>query len=131
MVLWGTGYELDLSYFDSPLLSGTKRIDAISARCGSLFRSLDAPNLFFLAPALLETTSTSPWAYAHACRTIVSHIRGKAALDSVPVTEKLNYFDLPMFLAARDPENYPSDTWFRAYRDLALNHPVSEPMPIP
>ena len=131
IILWGTGYELDLRYFDSPVLAQTTRTEALAARCGSLFRSLDAPNLFFLAPSLLESTSTSPWAYAHACRTIMSHICGKATLDTEPLLQKQNYFELAKFLAARDPENYPPDTWFARYRDLAMNHPDAQPMPIP
>ena len=131
MVLWGTGYNVDLTYFDSPVLAQTTRTEVLAARCGSLFRSLDAHKLFFLAPSLLESTSTSPWAYAHACRTIISHICGKAALDSEPVLQKLNYFELAKFLATRDPENYPPDTWFANYRDLAMNHPDAEPLPIP
>jgi hypothetical protein len=131
LVLWGTGYEVDLTYFDSPVLAQTTRSEALAARCGSLFRSLDAPNLFFLAPSLLESTSTSPWAYAHACRTIMSHICGKATLDTQPVVQKLNYFELAKFLATRDPQNYPPDTWFARYHNLAMNHPDVEPMPIP
>lgn len=131
VVLWGTGYEVDLRYFASPVLAHTTRAEALAARCGSLFRSLDAPNLFFLAPSLLESTTTSPWAYAHACRTIMSHICGKAGLDAEPILQKLNYFELAKFLATRDPENYPPDTWFASYRDLALKHPEGEPMPIP
>lgn len=131
VVLWGTGYDVDLRYFDSPALAQTTRAEALAARCGSLFRSLDAPNLFFLAPSLLESTSTSPWAYAHAARTIMSHICGKATLDTEPVLQKLNYFELAKFLATRDPENYPPDTWFANYRDLAMNHPDAEPLPIP
>ncbi len=131
VVLWGTGYDVDLRYFHSPILAQITRTEALAARCGSLLRSLDAPKLFFLAPSLLESTSTSPWAYAHACRTIMSHICGKAALDAEPVLQKLNYFELAKFLATRDPENYPPDTWFANYRDLAMNHPDAEPMPIP
>ena len=131
VVLWGTGYELDQTYFESPVLAKTTRTDALAARCGSLFRSLDAPNLFFLAPSLLETTGTAPWLYAHSCRTIMSHICGKATLDTEPVLQKQNYFELAKFLATRDPENYPPDTWFVRYRDLAMNHPDDEPMPIP
>jgi cation diffusion facilitator CzcD-associated flavoprotein CzcO len=130
-VLWGTGYQLDLSYFDMPVLAKTTRLETIAARCGSLFRSLDAPNLFFLGPALLETTSTSPWAYAHSCRTIVAHLCGKAMLDTEPVVRKLNYFDLPKFLATRDPENYPPSRWYSDYLALAMNHPADQPMPMP
>lgn len=130
LILWGTGYKLDLEYFDSPQLAAITRIDELAARCGCLFRSLDATNLFFLAVGL-EATGSTPWAYAHAAKTIMSHIRGKAHLDDVPVRRKINHFELAKFLAVRDPENYPRHTWFEAYRNMALSHPAEEPMPIP
>lgn len=130
LILWGTGYELDLGYFDSPELAGITRVDELAERCGGVFRSLDAPNLFFLA-VILEGTGSAPWLYAHAARTIVSHIRGTAHLDAIPIREKINHFEMAKYLAARDPENYPTDTWFAAYRDLALTYPPEQPMPIP
>ena len=130
VILWGTGYTLDLSYFDSPHLVSISRVDQLAQRCGCLFRSLDAPNLFFLAVAL-ESTGSTPWAYTHACRSIVSHICGKAYLDSVPVPQKVNHFDLAKFLAVRDHGNYPPDSWFAAYRNMALSWPDDQAMPIP
>ncbi len=130
VLLWGTGYTLDLSFFDSPPLAAITRVDDLAARCGCLFCSLDAPKLFFLAVAL-ESTGSTPWFYAHACRSIVSHIRGKAHLDKVPVPGKINHFEMAKFLAGRDQENFPPDTWFAAYRDMALSWPDDQPMPIP
>lgn len=130
VILWGTGYTLDLSFFHSPHLAAISRVDELVVRCGGLFRSLDASKLFFLAVAL-ESTGSAPWAYAHACRSIVSHICGKAYLDSVLVPRKINHFDLAKFLAGQDKENYPPDTWFAAYGDMALSWPDDRSMPIP
>ncbi|MFI5446164.1 NAD(P)-binding domain-containing protein [Polaromonas sp. UC242_47] len=130
LILWGTGYAMDLRYFESPALAAITRVDELAARCGCLFRSLDAAKLFFLAVGL-EATGSAPWAYAHAARTIMSHIQGKAQLDEVPVQGKINHFESAKFLAPRDPENYPAATWFAAYKDMALTHPAEEPMPIP
>jgi Pyridine nucleotide-disulphide oxidoreductase len=130
VVLWGTGYALDLGYFESPALSSIRSVDALAARCGSLFRALDAHNLFFLA-TILEGSGSATWGYTHAARTIVSHIRGTATLDETPVTHKLNHFELIKFLAARDPASYPPATWHDAYKNLTLQHPPEEPMPIP
>jgi cation diffusion facilitator CzcD-associated flavoprotein CzcO len=130
LILWGTGYEIDLGYFESAQLASITRLGELARRCGSLFRSLDAPNLFFLATGL-DSTGVTPWAYAHACRSIVSHICGKAHLDDAPVLHKTNHFELVKFLAERDPENYSPDSWFSVYRTLALTHPDSEPMPVP
>jgi cation diffusion facilitator CzcD-associated flavoprotein CzcO len=131
LILWGTGYEMDLSYFASPVLAKIRRIDDLAARCGSRFRSLDEPNLFFLAVLLDNTTASMTWSYAHASRSIVSHMCGKAHLDTVPVQGKIAHFELAAFLAERDPYNYPPDTWRSEYEKLALEFPRNDPLPIP
>jgi hypothetical protein len=129
-VLWGTGYEVDLGFFDEPALASIIRVDDLARRCGSFFRSLDAPNLFFLA-GLLDGTGSATWAYSHAARTIVSHIQGLAHLPNEWVDSKGPHFDLIKFLAQHDAVNFPPDHWFAAYRELALAHPPDQPLPIP
>ena len=47
LLLWGTGYSLDLSYFEAPEIASIRTLDALCARCGGIFNSLDAPNLYF------------------------------------------------------------------------------------
>ncbi len=131
LVLWGTGYETDLSYLEAGDLSRITRLEAIGRRCGSYFLALDAPNLFILAPGVLETITSTPWAYAHAARSIMSHIRGKPVFDSVPVQTNANYFDLVRFLAKRDRVNYPYARWYLKYFNLAFRQPGDRPMPIP
>jgi cation diffusion facilitator CzcD-associated flavoprotein CzcO len=131
LVLWGTGYETDLSYLEAGDLSRLTHLEAIGRRCGSHFLALDAPNLFILAPAVLETITSTPWAYAHAAKSIMSHIRGKPIFDSVPVHSNVNYFDLIRFLAKRDRGNYPSVWWYLKYLALAFRTPADRPMPIP
>jgi hypothetical protein len=131
LILWGTGYEMDLGYFASPALAKIRRVDDLARRCGSLFRSLDEPNLFFLAVLLDATGASMTWSYAHACRSIVSHICGKAHLDTVPVQGKLAHFELAAFLAERDPYNYPPGVWRSQYEKLALEYPQNDPLPIP
>jgi hypothetical protein len=61
----------------------------------------------------------------------VSHICGKAHLDTVPVRGKLAHFELAAFLAERDPHSYPPDTWRSEYERLALEYPKNDPLPIP
>jgi len=131
LILWGTGYELDLGYLAAPELAGLRRIDDLAARCGALFRSLDAPNLFFLMTLLDATAASAPWSYAHACRSIVAHLCGQAHLDSVPFRGKIAHFELAEFLAARDPVNYPPGRWRAEYERLALEYPRDMPLPIP
>ena len=117
LVLWGTGYETDLQ--------------AIARRCGDHFLALDAPNLFILAPGVLETSGSAPWAYAHAAKSIMSHIRGNTVFDRTPVYTNANYFDLARFLAKRDRVNYPAMLWYLKYLNFAFRQPANRPMPIP
>ncbi len=131
LVLWGTGYETDLSYLEAGGLSQLTSLEAIGRRCGSYFLALDAPNLFILAPGVLETITSTPWAYAHAAKSIMSHIRGEAVFNSVPVHTNANYFDLVRFLAKHDRVNYPRVWWYLKYLNLAFRQPADRPMPIP
>ena len=131
IVLWGTGYAVDLSYFSVEALSRVTRLDELVRHCGSLFLSLDAPNLFFLAPPVLETSTATPWAYAHAARSIVSHIRGHGVFDDTPIEGHVNHYDLAKFLARRDRASYFPLLWYLKYLVISLWHPKSRPLPIP
>jgi len=130
LLLWGTGYEIDLGFFANPTLARIHRHDELFAQCGSGACALAEPGLYFMA-AGLESTGVAPWSYALLARTLISHIRGEATLDPVPLAGKLNYFRLPAFLAARDPVNFPPGQWEPAYRRLAIDHPAERPLPIP
>ena len=130
LLLWGTGYVVDLSYFASPRLAAIRELAELGQRCGGIFRSLDAAKLFFLQVGL-DGIGAAPWAYSIACRTIAAHIAGKAQMDLEPVGHKVNHFDLVDYLAKRDPHNYPPDRWRDHYRDLALNTPDEQPYPLP
>jgi cation diffusion facilitator CzcD-associated flavoprotein CzcO len=131
LVLWGTGYETDLSYLEAGNLSRLNSLEAIGKRCGSHFLALDAPNLFILGPGVLETITSTPWAYAHAAKSIMSHIRGVPVFDSVWSPTNENYFDLVRFLAKRDRPNYPYGWWYLKYLNLAFRQSGDRSMPIP
>jgi cation diffusion facilitator CzcD-associated flavoprotein CzcO len=131
LVLWGTGYTTDLSYLEAGDLSRLTRLEAIGRRCGAYFLALDAPNLFILAPAVLETITSTPWAYAHAAKSIMSHIRGETVFDSVPVNGNANYYDLVRFLAKRDRVSYRRGWWNLKYLNLAFRTSPDRPMPLP
>lgn len=130
ILLWGTGYNLDLSYLASIGLNEIRSPDQLASRCGSMVMSLDAPNLYFMSVGL-EGTGAAPWLYAHLARSIVSHIGGTATLSHEPVLRHLNYFGVPSFLAGLDPANYPSDTWRKEYLSLATEFPDDRPLPVP
>jgi len=129
LLLWGTGYTTDLSWLDVPALAAVRNTHDLRRRCGGVFRSLDAPQLYFLAVGLDGVGSTS-FALSLSCRSIMSHIRGTADLGMEPVTHNVNHFDLVPYLAARDPANFRAG-WQKAYRDLQLGTPDDQPYPIP
>jgi hypothetical protein len=130
LLLWGTGYGVDLSYFESPAINSIRTLDALAERCGCIFRSLDATDLYFLGVGL-DGIGSATWSYSLMCRSIMSHIRGTARLDNLALGHRLNHFDVVEYLAPRDPMSYPPDDWRANYRDLALNTPDDEPYPIP
>ena len=129
VILWATGYEVDLRFLDSPAPAGAKHLNQLTRRRGALLGSLDRPK--FCLAVILETTGSAPRAYAHAARTIAGHIRGVAELNAVKVAANINHYSLVHFLAQHDPVNYPANSWHGAYRELALAWPDHRSMPIP
>lgn len=130
LLLWATGYTMDLSYFESPEIASIRTPDALAARCGCIFRSLDAANLYFPG-VVLDGIGSATWSYSLMCRSLMSHIQGTASLDNQALPGRLNHFDLVDYLAPRDPASFPPDAWRTTYRDLALNTPDEQPYPIP
>jgi hypothetical protein len=130
VVLWGSGYGVDLSYFEAPEIRSVRTLEALSARCGCIFRSLDAANLYFPG-VVLDGIGTATWSYALMCRSIMSHIRGTARLDNDVLVHRLNHLDIVKFLAQRDPASFPPDSWRAHYHHMVLDTPDEQPYPIP
>jgi len=130
LLLWGTGYGVDLSYFEAPEIASLRTLGALAARCGCIFRSLDAVNLYFPGVGL-DGIGAAGLGYSLLCRSIMSHIAGTAQLDNEALGRKVNHFDIVDYLAPRDPASYPPDTWRAHYRDMALNTPDDQPYPFP
>jgi hypothetical protein len=122
LLLWGTGYSVDLSYFEAPEIAAIRTLNALAARCGCIFRSLDASNLYFPGVGL-DGIGSAPWLYCLLSRSLMSHIRGTARFDNEVVGHHINHFDIVDYLAPRDPASFPPDTWRALYRDIALNTP--------
>jgi hypothetical protein len=131
LLLWGTGYRTDMDYLDVDALKNTKGLNDMARRCYSAFRSMDAPNLFLMAPGVLETNTATPWAYAHVARSIMSHIGGIPVFMDAPRQTMINHYDLVKMLARRDRRNYPRGRWFARYFRLAMFHPKRKPLPLP
>lgn len=130
LLLWGTGYSLDLSYFEAPEIASIRTLEGLCARCGGIFNSVDAPNLYFPGVGL-DGIGSAAWAYSLLSRSIMSHIRGTARFENEVIGHKVNHFDIVDYLAPRDPASYPPDTWRTHYRDIALNTPDEQPYAIP
>ena len=130
LLLWGTGYSVDLSYFESPAIASIRSLEALAARCGCIFRSLDADDLYFPSVGL-DGIGAAPWAYSLLARTVMSHITGTAQLDNQTLGYNVNHFDIVDYLAPRDRASYPEHAWRAHYRDIALNTPDEQPYPIP
>jgi hypothetical protein len=130
LLLWGTGYSVDLSYFELPEIASIRTLDVLAGRCGDIFRSLDIPNLYFPAVGL-DGIGSSPWYFSLLYRSIMSHIRGTARLNNEALGYRVNHFEFVDYLAPRDPASFPPDTWRAHYRDIALNTPDDMPYPIP
>jgi lysine/ornithine N-monooxygenase len=129
VLLWGTGYTLDLAWLDVPALAAVRSANALVARCGCVFRSLDAANLY-LPQTGLDGVGAAPWAYSLLARSTMSHIRGTAQLDLQPVGHKVNHFDLVTHLAPRDPGSFAPGEWQQQFRDIALNTPDDQLYPV-
>jgi hypothetical protein len=130
VLLWGTGYSMDLGWLEVPALAALRTTDALVAHCGCIFRSLDAGNLN-LPQSGLDGIGAAPWANALMARSIMSHIRGTARLDLAPVGHKVNHFDIVAHLAPRDPGSFAPDSWQAQYRAIALDTPDEQAYPMP
>jgi hypothetical protein len=128
-LLWGTGYAVDLAYFEDLHVSGIRSVNELGLRCACIFRSLDAPDVYFPSVGL-DGIGAAPWANVLIARSIMSHIRGTARLDMKPVGHKINHFEIARYLAQRDPGSYTEARGWDFYRDLALNTPDDDPYPI-
>ena len=129
MILWGTGYATDLHYFEHPKLASIASVNELCTRSGCIFRSLDAPDLYFPGVGL-DGIGSAPWAYMLIARSIMSHIRGAARLDMAAADHKINHFEIVRHLAARDPGSYPEGRGWDWYRAMALDTPDDRPYPL-
>ena len=129
IVLWGTGYETDLSYFEDSRIASIRSVGELGARCACVFRSLDAPDLYFPSVGL-DGIGALSWAYALTARSIMSHIRGSARLD-MERHPRLNHLEIAWHLGERDPGSHGDRPARDFYRDLALTTPDDAPYPMP
>jgi len=119
MILWATGYRMDLQYLGLPELSNINTLQELTPRLGSLIRSQDYPNLFFVGMSLIESTSSTPFFVAIEARSIVTHILGKCEIPLAHTPHQVTHWDLFRHFAEFDHASYPRFWWKIKYFLLA------------
>lgn len=112
LVIYATGYELQLDFLSLPLLQGMKNAASLRQRCGTLVKSLDYPNLFFLGPTILNTNSTTQFYAATMSKSIVAHILGKTRIPDTILEDSIPHWEILLYLAKFDHYNYPPVIWW-------------------
>jgi cation diffusion facilitator CzcD-associated flavoprotein CzcO len=119
VLLWGTGYRMDLAYLGLPEYSGIRRHRELTPRLGSLVRSRDHPNLFFVGMSLSDTTSSTPFFAAIEAKSIVAHILGTCEVPTEPVPHQATHWHVFRHFASFDRANYRPGWWQLKYFLLA------------
>jgi len=97
VLLWGTGYRMDLSYLNLPEYNNITRLEDLSPRLGSHVRSLDYPNLFFPGMRLIESTTATPFFTAIVSKSIVAHILDQCEIPLKNIPHHVVHWDLVKF----------------------------------
>lgn len=100
VLLWGTGYRVNLSYLDLPEYNNITRPEDLHPRLGSLVRSLDYPNMFFPGMSLIESTTATPFFTAIESKSIVAHILGKCEIPRKNIPHHVVHWDLIKFFGS-------------------------------
>jgi len=130
VLLWGTGYRMSLRYLGLPPFDEMQRLDQLTPRLGSLVRSIDYPDLFFVGMSLTESTSSTPFFAAVEARSIVSHILGECEIPLKNVPHLVAHWDLHRLFARFDHANYSPTWWKVKYFLLALWYGLRRNKPI-
>lgn len=93
-------------------------------RLGSLVRSVDYPNLFFIGMSLIDSTSSTPFFAAVEAKSIVAHVRGDCDIPKRIIPYHIAHWDLFRYFASFDRANYPRLWWRIKYFLLALWYAV-------
>lgn len=119
VLLWGTGYRMDMGYLGLPEYRQIGALEQLLPRLGSLVRSLDYPNLFFLGMAASKATGSTPFFAALEARSIVAHMLGKCEVPRRNIPHQVTHWHLFRHFARFDRANYPRLWWRVKYFLLA------------
>lgn len=121
-VVYATGFDLDLNFLKLDALRSVCDRKTLQSRCGSLVKSLDYPNLFFMGPTVLDTNSTTPFYAATLAKSVATHIAGKIYIPDRRVDGLIPHWKLVEFLSEFDHYNYPRFLWRLKYLFLAWSY---------
>ena len=124
LVLWATGYRMDLGYLGLSEYRDVATLDELLPRLGSLVRSRAHPNLFFVGMTLLNSTSATPFLAAVESKSIVAHILGRCEIPEAPVAHQITHWDLYRHFARFDRATYPRGSWRVVHGLRALRYAV-------
>ena len=119
VVLWGTGYRMNLAYLGLPEYSPIRTLDELRPKLGSLVRSTDYPRLFFLGMSLIDSTSSTPFFAAIEAKSIVAHIRGLCTIPKRSMPHSIVHWELFKHFARFDHATYSRFWWRLKYALLA------------
>jgi hypothetical protein len=115
VLLWGTGYRMNLKYLGLPEYNGITSLDELRPRLGSFIRSLDYPHLFFIGMTLIDSSSSTPFFAAIEAKSIVAHILGRCEIPIKNIPHHIVHWKLIRFFASFDHVNYPPHRWKMKY----------------
>jgi cation diffusion facilitator CzcD-associated flavoprotein CzcO len=119
ILLWGTGYKMNLRYLGLPEYQEIDTSEGLRPRLGSLIRALDYPNLFFVGMSLINSTQSTPFFTAIEAKSIVAHILGRCEIPLKNTPHNIVHWDLFRYFASFDHSNYPRLWWKIKYFMLA------------
>lgn len=120
ILLWGTGYKLDLSWTGLEAYKNLSTSSEIRKKLGSFFVSLDYPHLYFTGVSILDSNSTAPLLFSIITRSLISEIKGTCTLPRTPIHHFINHWDMIKFLSKHDRANYFPFFWKIKYFFKAL-----------
>ncbi len=131
VVVWATGYDLDLGYTGIEDFASARRPADMAKHLHSLVLAKKHPNLFVFGPALLDTNGSAPFFYSHLAKAVAARIRGRDVIARRSIDHMVNYFDLVHMLAKADRRTYPPALWRLPYLRRLWRWQKATPLPLP
>ncbi|MEO1041047.1 MAG: NAD(P)/FAD-dependent oxidoreductase [Pseudomonadota bacterium] len=120
VVLYGTGYDMDLDFLQLPEYKGMRSGLELRSRCRRMIASIDYPGLYFLGAPLLDGNGTAPLGISIMARTIAELIKSGESLSGEPMVENVNHWELIELFAPIDRTHYKPLLWKPQYLAMAL-----------